>query len=195
MKKICLIGGPSSGKTTAAFLLSVRLKMMGYEVQFIPECATTYINEVGAPANVFEQIAIFYECIEKEALIEKKGSFIDFLVCETASFITCVYARQYPPRRDASEDEIRKYNYVLTTLERRARGQILSSYDFVFFLPLEIPFKKGSVRWQNDEAEARKISDEIESYLRLEGKKYYRISGSPEERVSQIMAVLELTKK
>ena len=37
MKKICVIGGPSSGKTTAALELGVRLKMMGYEVHFILE--------------------------------------------------------------------------------------------------------------------------------------------------------------
>lgn len=190
MKKICVIGAPSVGKTTVALLLGVRLKMLGYEVHFVLEYATNYIIRNGTPKAIFEQLAIFHGQKDEEGYIEKNSDG-DFLVCDSASFLPCIYARHYHPGRYAAENEIKKYNYALKTLDKWAREQTLASYAHVFFLPPEIPFKKNSIRWQADKAEAEKISDEIEAYLKIEGRQYYRISGSLNTRVKKIMKILK----
>ena len=189
MKKICVIGGPSSGKTTATLLLGVCLKMMGYEVHFVLEYATHYINRNGAPTNIFEQGFIFQGQRHEEGYIER-SSKCDFLICDAASFLACVYTRHFRPSPGATENELKKYNYVLKTLDKWAREQTLPTYDFIFFLPSEIPFQKNSVRWQNNIEEAKKIADQIEGYLKVEGRQYYRITGSLIERTLQILEIL-----
>lgn len=189
MKKIAIVAGPSMGKTVTALLLGVRLKMMVKEVHFVLEYATNYIIRNGAPKNVFEQLAIFCGQADEEGYVEKTQSG-DYLVCDSASFLAAVYARHYKPGPGASKEEFQKYNYVLKTMDKWARERTLASYNFIFFLPAELGFRKNSVRWQNDKEEAKRISDEIESYLCIEGAKYYRISGTPEERVEQILKIL-----
>lgn len=190
MKKICVIGGPSSGKTTCALELGVRLKMLGYEVHFVLEYATHYINRNGRPINIFEQGFIFQGQKDEERYIEQ-SSKCDFLICDAASFMACVYTRHFRPNSGATKDELQKYNYVLKTLDKWAREQTLSTYDFIFFLPSEIPFQKNTVRWQNDIQEAKKIADQIEGYLRVEGRNYYRVSGSLNTRVKKILKILK----
>ncbi len=191
MKKICIIGGPSSGKTVTALLLGVWLKMAGKEVHFVLEYATNYIIRNGEPKNIFEQLAIFCGQRDEEGYIEKRQTG-DFLVTDGASFSACPYARldHYRPSVGASKEEIQKYNYVLKTLDKWAREQVLASYDYIFFLPKEFKFKGNDVRWQKTDEEAQEIGEKIESYLRVEGRKYYRITGSPEERVEKILKIL-----
>lgn len=189
MKKICIIGGPSMGKTVAALLLGIELKMMGYEVHFVLEYATNYIIRNGEPKNIFEQPMIFCGQRDEEGYIEKRAVG-DFLVTDSASFLTCVYARHYRPAAGAPWQDIQKYNYVLKTLDKWAREQASASYDFIFFLPAEIDFKKNSIRWQSSKQEAVKISDEIESYLIIEGRQYYTVSGSPKERVKKMLKII-----
>ncbi len=193
MKKICVVGGPSSGKTTSALLLNVKLRMMGYEVYMVTEYATHYIIRNGAPKSVFEQIPIYIGQVDEEGYIEKMGG--DFLICDSASFLTCIYARHYPQGPDTIKEDIQKYDYVLKTLDKWSRERTLFTYDFVFFLPLEIEFKKDNVRWQNSREEAQKISDEIESYLKIEQCKYYTITGSLENRVKKMLKILNVEKE
>ncbi len=190
MKKICVIGGPSSGKTTVALELGVRLKMMGYEVHFVLEYATHYINRNGRPTSIFEQGFIFQGQKDEEGYIEQ-NSKCDFLVCGSASFLTCVYTRHFRPGPNAKKDELQKYNYVLKTLDKWARERTLASYDFIFFLPSEIPFQKNSVRWQDNIEEAKKIADQIEGYLKMEGRQYHRISGSFKTRINKMLKILK----
>lgn len=190
MKKVAIIGGPSSGKTTVALELGVRLKMLGYEVHFVLEYATHYINRNGKPTNIFEQGFIFQGQRDEEGYIEQ-NSKCDFLICDAASFLACVYTRHFRPPVSASKDELQKYNYVLKTLDKWARERTLASYDFIFFLPSEIPFQKNSVRWQGDIQEAKKIADQIEGYLKIEGRQYYKISGSLNTRVKKILNIIK----
>ncbi len=163
---------------------------MDFETHFVLEYATNYIIRNGHPKNIFEQLAIFCGQRDEEGYIEKTQTG-DFLVTDASSFMACVYARHYKPGPNARWEEIQKYNYVLKTLDKWAREKTLASYDFVFFLPPEIPFKKNAVRWQNDFREAKNISDKIESYLIIECKEYYRISGSPEERIEQMIKIIK----
>ncbi len=193
MKKICVVGGPSSGKTTAALFLNVKLRMMGYEVHMVTEYATHYIIRNGVPKNVFEQIPIYICQVDEEGYVEKKGG--DFLICDSASFLACVYARHYLQGPNATREDIQKYYYVLKTLDKWSRERTLFTYDFIFFLPLEIEFKKDNVRWQNSQEEAQKISDEIEAYLTIESKQYFRISGSLEERVGKMLQIIRETEE
>lgn len=190
MKKIAIVGGPCSGKTATALLLGVELKMIGYEVHFVLEYATNYIIRNGSPKNIFEQLAIFHGQKDEEGYIEKNSDG-DFLICDSASFLPCVYARHYKPLAHANREDIQKYNYVLKTLDKWAREQTLASYAHIFFLPMEIIFKENSVRWQKNFDEAKKISEEIESYLKIEGRQYHTISGSPEERVEKALKIIQ----
>ncbi len=195
MKKIAIIGGPSSGKTTTALLLCYCLKMMGREVHFLLEYATNYIIRNGEPKNVFEQLAIFHGQKDEEGYVEtydrKKGGGIDYLICDCATLLAGVYARQYAPKAGASEEEIHKYHFALKTLDKWARERTLASYDFIFFLPPAIPFKKNIIRWQSEKKEAVKISEQIEGYLKIESQQYHVITGSPEERVKNIIEILK----
>lgn len=198
MEKIAIVGGPSSGKTTTALLLCYQLKMMGCEVHFLLEYATNYIIRNGAPRHVFEQLAIFHGQKDEEEYIEahnrNRGGGIDYLVCDSATFLAAVYARHCRPE-DENKEGIQKYNFALKTLDKWSREKMFKTYDYIFLLSPEIPFKKNNIRWQTDEQEARKIATEIESYLIVEGRSYWKISGSPKERVRKIIQVLKQTKE
>lgn len=189
MKKICIIGGPSAGKTLVALAVGIQLKLKRYIVRFVLEYATEYIVRNGSPKNAFEQMAIFCGQRDEERYKEELAGG-DFLVTDAASFLACIYARNFRTKADASKEEIQKYNYVIKTLDKWARERTLPTYDYVFLVPLEFGFQKNGIRWQMDEKESKKIADEIESFLKVEGKQYYSISGSLEERVEKILAII-----
>lgn len=189
MKKIAIIGGPSAGKTLVALAVGIQLKLRRFIVRFVLEYATEYIIRNGNPKNVFEQMAIFCGQRDEEWYKEELPEG-DFLVTDAASFLACIYARHFRPKADAGREEIQKYNYVIKTLDKWARERTLSTYDYVFLVPLEFGFQKDGIRWQADEKESKKIADEIESFLKVERKQYYCVSGSLEERVGKILAII-----
>jgi len=189
MKKVCIVGGPSAGKTLVALAVGIRLKLKRYVVRFVLEYATEYIFRNGSPNNVFEQMAIFCGQQDEERYKEELPGG-DFLITDSASFLACVYARLYQPESNAAKEEIKKYHYILKTLDKWARERTLSTYDFVFFAPVEFGFHQNGVRWQSNEEESRKIADKIESYLKIEGKEYHIVSGSLKERIGKIIDII-----
>jgi GTPase SAR1 family protein len=59
-KLICIIGAPSSGKSTLATSVHHSLKVRGENSIFVGEAATDYIAEWGIPDTPLDQIVIFY---------------------------------------------------------------------------------------------------------------------------------------
>ena len=65
-KLVCIIGAPSSGKSTLATSVHHSLKVQGKNSIFVGEAATDYIAEWGIPNTPLDQIVIFYQQLGRE---------------------------------------------------------------------------------------------------------------------------------
>jgi len=190
--KAGFVGGPGSGKTLAALELTVQLKLLGYDARYLEEYATEYFEQTGPPMHFRESREIMDGQVEMEerAVNPKTGKTRDFVICGSTSFMPCVYARHYPPS-DLDDLRVRdKYNHLVKKLDDRSRKELIPSYDFIFFLPIEHAYRTDAVRYQDDEEEAKEIERKFKEFLNDNHAKYHVLSGTLEERVRQALAVL-----
>jgi len=165
--------------------------MRGLNSRRVIEYATQYITRQGFPRNVYEQILIFLGQEAEEGYIEKQG-VCDYIICDSASFLACVYANFYKPSNPLDKESMAKFNYVIKKLNSWARERTIISYNFIFYLPFELEYVEDGVRYQNKE-EARLVSDLIKAYLDLERINYFVIKGNLEERIKSVLDILRLS--
>lgn len=172
--------------------MNVELKMTGYNSRRVIEYASQYITRQGVPRSIFEQMAIFLGEEDEERYIESQGA-CDFIICDSASFLACVYAELYKPN-PLDKYEIAKHNYVLKKLNSWASERTIKTYSYVFFLPFELEYVKDGTRWQENDNEAKMISNMIRGYLDLKMISYHIISGPIEDRVMRVLEILGIKK-
>lgn len=167
IKRIVLVGASSTGKTTVFELLKSKLP----KYEFINE-STRSVAKYGFPINELgtseTQLAI--SSFHLEALL-KPGN----IIFDRGYLDVLVYSRYM------DEISIEAYNYIEATWNR-----VKNEYTHYIYFPIEFKSVDDGVRSVNEEW--RKAIDE-EFQLLLDGvrKPYLTVTGSPLQRVEQIL--------
>jgi len=123
VKKICIYGPESTGKTTLAKQLAEH-----YKTEWIPEYARVWIEKNGFKFNYLdiERFGRGQIRIEKKAC-EKANQF---LFCDTDSITTSIYSRQY-------------FKKVPPLVKKLAKS---NRFDLYLFTEIDLPWKKDKLR-------------------------------------------------
>lgn len=171
VKRIALVGASSTGKTTVYELLKNKLP----KYEFINESTRTVgsygfsINEAGTSETQLAISSFHLEALLKPGNVVLDRCYMDLLV----------YSRYM------NEISVETYNYIEATWNR-----VKNEYTHYIYFPIEFKSVDDGVRSVNEDW--RKAIDE-EFQLLLEGvrKPYLTVTGSPLQRVEQILQFIK----
>lgn len=165
IQKIALIGASSTGKTTVYELLKNKLP----KYEFINESTRTVasygfpINEIGTSET---QLAI--SSFHLEALLQPYN-----LVLDRCYMDLLVYSKFM------DKISVEAYNYIEATW-----GRVKKEYTHYIYFPIEFEAVYDGVRSVNEEWR-RQVDNAFKE--ELWGLEYLKVTGSPLQRVSQIL--------
>ena len=171
IKRIALVGASSTGKTTVYELLKNKLP----KYEFVNESTRTVssyefpINEKGTDAT---QLAI--SCFHLEALLQPYNQVLDRCFMDVV-----VYTRFMD---NASEET---WKYIDATWNR-----IKHEYTHYIYFPIEFDSVDDGVRSVNEKWR-RDIDAEFKDVLEGVRQPYLTITGSPMQRVEQILKFIK----
>jgi len=186
-KLVCVIGSPSSGKSTIATGIHHTLKTMGKNSIFVGEAATDYIAEWGIPNTPVDQIVIFYKQLGRERMY--LGSK-EFIICDSSSLLGYFYFRSMFKGKLSLKD-IATINHVQKEILKS-----LNQWHKIYYVPpvLESDENDG-IRYHKKEDIIR-LDAIIKNYLELECIPYTDLSDIPlEERGAFVLNDLVKTSK
>ncbi len=174
ISKVCFMGAPSTGKTTLAKAMAAQ-----YETQWMPEYGAEYWLakqiERRISLEAFEEIAPEHNRREDALTLESR----QFLFCDTSPITTYVFAKDYHGCAGP----------VLTKLAREAARR----YDLFFLCDTDIPYADT---WDRSGEQKRAwFQTQIVGDLAERRVPFFRVSGSLEERIAQVNAVLRQYSK
>ena len=165
--RIVLVGASSTGKTTVAELLKTKLK----EYNFISESTRT-IRSYGFPINEegtsLTQLAI--SNFHLEALLDRKS-----LILDRGYLDLVVYSRLL------NNIDQKVLTYIEETWKR-----VKHNYTGYVYFPIEFKSVDDGVRSINEEWR-RAVDKEFVKEMETSNIEYLTISGSPMQRVNQIL--------
>jgi HTH-type transcriptional repressor of NAD biosynthesis genes len=172
--KICFLGAPSTGKTTLAQALAEH-----HNTLWMPEYGAEYWLERQVDRRItldqFEEIAPEHNRREDTMTLESRK----YLFCDTNPITTFVFAKDYHGCAGP----------VLTQLAHEAEKR----YDLFFLCDTDIPYVDS---WDRSGDQKRKwFQNQIIGDLAERKVPFFTISGSLEERISQVNAVLRQYRK
>lgn len=170
-RRIAIVGSFSTGKTTLAEVLARKL-----DLPLLPETA----REVVALGFKLDKDAT----PETEALIFLKQYNNELATPEFVgdrSLIDVMAYAQWVLENQPARKEIALWEEC----ERLAERSLRANYSHVFYLPIEFPIVLDGLR-PDDPQFQREIDRRIVSLLETHGVTYQTISGSVEERLTQI---------
>ena len=171
VKRIALVGASSTGKTTVYELLKNKLP----KYDFVNESTRTIgsygfpINEKGTDAT---QLAI--SCFHLEALLQPYNQVLDRCFMDVV-----VYTRFM----DEVNDET--WKYIDATWNR-----IKNEYTHYIYFPIEFDSVDDGVRSVNEKWRTD-IDEEFKNVLEGVRQPYLTITGSPMQRVDQILEFIQ----
>ena len=184
-KLVCVIGAPSSGKSTLAASVHHGLKISKRNSIFVGEAATDYIAEWGIPDTPTDQIIIFYKQLGREKMYVGSKEFI---ICDSSSILNYFYFRSlFSPV--LSLKDIATINHL-----QREILKSLSQWHKIYYVPpfLEDADQNDGIRY-HDKEQIIKLDLIIKNYLELERIPYTDLSLIPiNERDQWVLS--DLTK-
>lgn len=165
VKKICIYGPESTGKTTLAKQLAEH-----FGTNWIPEYARGWIEKNG--------FTFGYKDIERfgrgQVRIEKKASekANRFLFCDTDSITTSIYSQQY-------------FGKVPPLVEKLAKS---NRFDFYLFTEIDLPWKKDKLRDLGHKR--REMRDIFEKALKERKIPFEVVKGKGPERLRAAVRVI-----
>lgn len=186
-KLICVMGAPSSGKSTLASSVHYNLKIRKKNSIFVGEAATDYIAEWGIPDTPTDQIVIFYKQLGRERMYVGSKEWI---ICDSSSVLNYFYFRALFETTLSLKD-IATINHI-----QREILKSLSQWHKIYYVP---PFldddTSDGIRFHDKEA-IIKIDGIIKNYLELERIPYTDLSEIPiDERDQWVINDLLKVKK
>ena len=184
--KICVIGAPSTGKSVFARTLSAELTKKGHSCELIPEFASQYIQQAGAPLAAWEQLVISVGQHQAE-----QNSARDFVVTDAAAFATYIYAQRSVPKL-AEKDDWPKYRQLLDVLRTTARDSV-SSYDVIFLLTHVFPPRNDGVRAavHLSRKECQEVGRDLAAFLDSERVEYHRLKANDVKAIETALGIIE----
>jgi nicotinamide riboside kinase len=180
MIRIGLISGPGSGKSTQAAHFFSKLKADGIQTELVTEWVREAINKGQIPPNTpWVQFWIYSEQKAKEDCIPLK---IDYMVTDSPTILSYVYALLFAKRPNDNYLLIKMYENFLTDLTR---------YDYLFICKREKPYVEDGTRAQTKE-QAIEIDNFVLSLLDIHNVKYHFLTGTVEERTNKMRDVIGL---
>ena len=183
-KKICFVGGPSTGKTTLAKALAMELAKKNYSAEIVDEFARDFIANKGQINKPVAQLVIARGQKEREALAYGRNP--EFIICDCATFLCPVYFH-FLNDGIIDQNEAEALEKIEDELWREI-GDEISTYDFVFFLPVEFTPEQDGVRLYTDQIE--NISNRIKEFLNSHNIKHYELRGSVQDRTNKALRVI-----
>lgn len=167
--RICVVGAPSTGKSSFVRALTAELCAQGNTCQHVAEYAHRYIQEAGSPQEPWEQLII----ATGQHLEEQKAT-TGCLLTDTPAFATYVYAlRHHSPSGESLTAP--KHHQALEVLRLLAHRSV-ASYDLIFLLTHVFPPANGTTSLSRPECQA--INREFELYLQEEHVEYHRLKAN-----------------
>jgi HTH-type transcriptional regulator, transcriptional repressor of NAD biosynthesis genes len=172
VRRVCVIGAESTGKTTLARDLAAH-----YGIPFVPEFGRHYCEAMPAPtlyrwsSDDFSTIARVQARFEDDAA-RWAGPL---LVCDTNPFVTSVFHEAYLGHRDPALDD-----------QAAARR-----YDLFLLCGDEIPLVQDPTGLRRDDATRARMQERYRSYLEENGLRSARIEGTRAERLAAAVAAVD----
>lgn len=177
VKKVCLMGGESAGKSTLVKNLAIT-----YNTNYIEEEGRDVCEEAGTEDTMimedFAKIMLKHKWNELEAIKHSnKLLFIDTEVLTTKWFFNFL-------RGD--DEQLGTYNEIADSICK------INDFDEVIFLePDGIPFIQDGTRNEKIEADRKKYSEEIKDLLRNAGINFHTVSGSYHDRYMEACEICD----
>lgn len=164
VRRVCLLGGESSGKTTLAHALTSELKLT-----WVAEYGRERWLEIGGTFSVDELLHVGREQVAREeaALAQAHG----WLVCDTTALTTLVYS-------------LLDHGRAAPELHALARRR----YDVALVCAPDFEFVQDGAR--RDDAWRRAQHAMTLQLLREYGQPYHELAGEPATRLRQALAIL-----
>lgn len=172
-KKIAILGGPGTGKTTLCKQLDVDYSLAGYVSSVCLEFARSYISHYGVPVSIFEQFLLY----EGQKRREKELNYCDIIFCDNATILNYVYGLMSGNLKDPKEV------YALMKLYEWAMKD-LPGYE-VFYIPREFSMDKDGIRYQDEEF-AEIVDTKIRNFLDIMNVPYTIVTGDMDTRVQMV---------
>jgi len=173
-RRICLVGSESSGTTTLTKALAEH-----YRTGWVAEYGRDYtiqnmkrLERDGWKTADFVRIAKRQNELEDEAACQANK----LLFCDTDSFATSIWHERYMGTRSYETEAL-------------AAGR---RYDIYLLTDTHIPFEDDGTR--DGEAYREWMQQRFEDKLRFWGKPYIVITGGPQERLEQAIAIIDRIK-
>ncbi len=172
--KVCFMGAPSTGKTSLAEALAKR-----HNTVWMPEYGAEYWLEHQVERRItleqFEEIAPEHNHREDAMALESRK----YLFCDTNPITTYLFAKDYHGSAGP----------VLTRLAQEAEKR----YDLFFLCDTDIPYADT---WDRSGDQKRKwFQDQIVGDLAERHIPFFNVSGTLDERMTQVDLVLEKYRK
>lgn len=181
-KKIAILGGPCTGKTTLCKQLDVDFSLAGYNSSVCLEYARSYIAEYGPPTSIFEQFLLY----EGQKRRERELDYCDIIFCDNATILNYVYGLMSCDFKSSKEI------YALMKLFEWAMKD-LPGYE-VFYVPREFGLDKDGIRYQ-DEDFANVVDQKIKNFLDIMNVPYHVVKGDMATRVKTVKDVVKFENK
>ena len=168
VKRICLLGAESTGKTTLAAALA-----RAYGTAWNPEYGRPY-TEIGRPRDAPWTSAEFTHIARMQCWYEDclAAGARELLFCDTDAFTTAVFHEVYLGEPTHAFDDL---------LERR--------YDLFVVCGLDVPWRHDGIR--EFEEKRRWMHDRYLERSRASGSPWVLVHGSQEERIAGARAAVD----
>lgn len=91
IRRICMYGGPGSGKSTVSARIFSEMKMRGFDVEHISEYIKTWAHENRKPQS-YDQLYVFAKQLKSEDVILRN---VDHIVTDSPLLMNTAYANLY----------------------------------------------------------------------------------------------------